>query len=388
MDASCKILLLTDFFRELFRLAPSSPVGSSKKRILLVRTDRLGDFALFLPFMRAIRHRFPEKNYHLALLGNRLWLPLAEAAGGFDEYISIAPGDFILNQQYRQQVLTKVRQGNFDTIWQWRYFREPWVEGIISLAAGKRAEHTSFAMTAQHPGYRFGRIADMLLKQRLITVPADTHEILKNLLFWQKISGRESSGLPAVPPLSRPEPVSGMPESYTVILPGTGKAPECRWGAEKFHRLLKVLPAEKTFIITGTPEERKILATAAGNMPNCRIVCNLDILSFSALIANAEMVIGNDTGGIHLAALYGVPSVAISGAGQPGWFLPYPERKTHPVMSAYPGQPEVISGNCTSAGCNWLCRMPSADDGGVPCISSITVESVAERVRDILANRI
>ena len=389
MKTNCKILLLSDFLRELLRPVPSGYSGNTKKRILLVRADRIGDFALFAPFLRAVRREFPGDHYHLTLLGNRLWMPLAETIADFDDYIPVSPEDFIHDHSHRRKVLNHVRQGNYDTVWQWRYFREPWVEGMISLAAGKKAGHLAFNLTEKHPGHHFCRLADAVLKTEYLVTAADTHEILKNLIFWKKISGKDDLPPPTASTVPKPDALPGLdPGSYTVILPGTAKAPECRWSVEKFQQLLQLLPEQNRFVITGTPEEKKLLEQAAGNRQNCRIICSTDIKSFAAIIANSGAVIGNDTGGIHLAALYGVPSIAVAGAGQAGWFLPYPSRSEYPVMAAYPSPPETISGNCPDAGCNWHCHLPQTGDGSVPCIGNIPVESIAERAVSILANRI
>ena len=111
---------------------------------------------------------------------------------------------------------------------------------------------------------------------------------------------------------------------------------------------------------------------AAHTKNPCCVVSDLSLTQFAAVTAHARCAVGNDTGGIHLAAMAGVPALAISGRGQPGWFLPYPPRALPP--GSVP--PIVVTTPCQCENCFWRCQ--HLRNGICKCIDDITVGQVLE----------
>ncbi len=87
--------------------------------------------------------------------------------------------------------------------------------------------------------------------------------------------------------------------------------PSKMYSKEKFAKIISSLD-ENCLIIWGNQEEKKIADEIALN--SCaKVLPKLDLNSLKALIANSDLVIGNDTGPTHMAWALNVPSITIFG---------------------------------------------------------------------------
>jgi heptosyltransferase I len=117
--------------------------------------------------------------------------------------------------------------------------------------------------------------------------------------------------------LAKPVKAAGAP--YAVLLHGTSRASkewrEADWiGTGKWLRgqwLDVVLP-------WGSEAERLRCERLAAAIPGSRILERQPLDATAKVIANASLVIGVDTGLLHLAAAYGVPLIAVFLATDPG----------------------------------------------------------------------
>ncbi|HEV3074093.1 MAG TPA: glycosyltransferase family 9 protein [Thermoanaerobaculia bacterium] len=102
---------------------------------------------------------------------------------------------------------------------------------------------------------------------------------------------------------------------FAVLAPGGHSSP--RWPAASFARLAVALAGEMRLavLIEGSPGEAPLLRevaetvrAAAGDPPPI-VVCQDPLDVFAALLERAPVLIGNDSGPLHLAAALGVPSL-------------------------------------------------------------------------------
>ena len=92
----------------------------------------------------------------------------------------------------------------------------------------------------------------------------------------------------------------------------------------------------------------------------------------AALIQRSALYVGMDSGPMHLAAAFGVPTVALFGPSDPARFSPY-------------RQPAAIV--CRDIPCS-PCGVPTCRLGTVECMTSIEVDDVLEAIRRLgLATR-
>lgn len=366
MNLREKFSLIRDLAAVKLRAARSS----QRTGTLIVRLDRIGDFALYAPFAHC-GITPGEKTYFLV---NSLWADLCAKLFPQTEVISLDPGRFLRESAYRSQMLEQITSLQIKRLLQPRFYRELLVEEMIAAAAAPE-ERFQFAVTPLHLHCRLLKLYTSSQASELEFLPHE-HELQRNLRFAQKID----------PAFAMKNPWRQLPfevpgalaeKEYICVFPGSGKGPYCCWPAEKWCTLLRRFKSEQ-ILICGTPAEKEAMEfIAAHSSPEkCRVVSDLSLPEFAAVTAHARCVVGNDTGGIHLAAMAGVPSLAISGRGQPGWFLPYPDNALPPGCV----RPLVATTPCACENCFWRCNR--LKEGICQCIDDISVDQVFGLMED------
>ena len=182
---------------------------------------------------------------------------------------------------------------------------------------------------------------------------------------------------------------------YAVLCPGSSKTEKC-WQTDKFAAVADYLiDAYKLPIrLCGGAEEKEFEAELVDKAKNKdRITSHIGITSFSdwsAIVQHADIVIGNDSATMHLAAAARVPSVCIAGVYDKHQFFPYK------VDELEPGDrlPVTILHDMP---CEW-CRTIGYDAGyGNPecrkridagmcsiCIGLVTVDEVRTAIDGLL----
>jgi ADP-heptose:LPS heptosyltransferase len=115
---------------------------------------------------------------------------------------------------------------------------------------------------------------------------------------------------------------------------------ERRWPPEKFAALAAKMTQSGTVILVGSAEERPHVESVRDLIPDetirATVVNAAGALSFGAYLAllkRATLVVTNDTGPMHLAALLGAPVVSLWGPGVPATYEPRTPK--HIAVSAY-----------------------------------------------------
>lgn len=182
------------------------------------------------------------------------------------------------------------------------------------------------------------------------------------------------------PPLELPAgpdaEVSGLPADFVALHPGTSsKAAYKRWAPERFAGVARRLSDENGWSAVVThgpvPGERELAeqvvalagasAILAPHMPS--------VSRLLTLLGRARLFIGGDSGPMHLAALAGVPTIAIFGP-------------TDPVENApFPGIPAQIVRR--DVGCN-PCREGCP---ALSCMDAVGVDDVVAAAQRLVAAR-
>ena len=121
----------------------------------------------------------------------------------------------------------------------------------------------------------------------------------------------------------------GPKSRYCVIQPGS-KFITKQWPAERFGSVATFLFEEygmKT-VITGNRQEIRVLSQVAAHMTNHAIIeDSLTVQQLGALLKNAHLFIGNDSGPTHMAAALQIPTVVLFGSSD--------SRAWHPWKAPY-----------------------------------------------------
>ena len=147
------------------------------------------------------------------------------------------------------------------------------------------------------------------------------------------------------------------------------------WPAPCFARLIAHLQeaADASVYVLGSQSESEACVRIAGGLerPAVNLAGKTSLVETGGLLAVMDLVIGNDSGPVHMAAALGVPTLALFGPTDPARTGPY-GKQHRVVVSDYDCRP------CFSRKCR---------RGEAVCLSSISPERVGEIALEMLAQR-
>ncbi len=360
----------------VFRKAPGG-----KKRVLIVRLDGIGDFFIWLPELMKLRDHYADAE--VTLLANKLWSEAAEKLLPGIQVIEFSPKLFLNNYKYKVDILSRLRQKGFDTVIQPRFSREFLVEDIITRWCDAPYS-VAFRSDQRSINPRLMKWSDRWYTKLLELPEKIKNEHLTNNFFRDKIvgvaSGDDFSPAKFLELPDLPETWIGSP--YFLIVPGAAD-PGRRWPPEKLAGVTEFITKHLSLrgIICGSAEDQKaasIILQKNGNNNLLDLTGQTSIMQLVALIRNSRLVVGNDTGAMHIAASCGIKAFCVLGGGQWGRFLPYPDT----VEIA----PECIYQTMDCYNCNWQCIFERESNSPYPCVNSITVDELNNKIETVMSS--
>jgi heptosyltransferase-2 len=113
---------------------------------------------------------------------------------------------------------------------------------------------------------------------------------------------------------------------YVCLFPGARYGPAKRWDHSRFALLADILVDRfhKRIVLLGSRQDATACEAVAGVMRNgCLNLCGkLDFAGLIGLLVNSGATVSNDSGGMHLAAALGVPTVGLFFSSDPRWTGP------------------------------------------------------------------
>jgi len=164
---------------------------------------------------------------------------------------------------------------------------------------------------------------------------------------------------------------------FLCLHPGAG-APVKLWRPESFAEVADTLAKRYGLqvIISGSASERSLAEEIAGRMENNPIVTagQTSLGELAAIMGRCELVVGVDSGPLHLAVSQGVPTVHLFGPVDHRTFGPWGEPRKNLVL--------LSDRDCIP--CNRLDYAPQELEEH-PCVRSITVAQVLEAADSLLS---
>jgi heptosyltransferase I len=117
---------------------------------------------------------------------------------------------------------------------------------------------------------------------------------------------------------------------YVVLSPGGGWRSKC-WPTERFGALCQEIQKEIGIpcVVNYGPGEESLVAEVQAASGNAKpIPYDGELGTLSALLRDAQCIVGGDTGPLHLAVALGTPAVALFGPTDPRRNGPYPVGQT------------------------------------------------------------
>ena len=351
---------------------PSSP--SPPSHILLIRPDHIGDLLFTTPALRALRAAFPQA--HIVYLVGPWAKAVVENNPHIDEVIVCeCPGftrrprssflePYILLTRYAR----RLRRMDFDLAINLRF--DFWWGALLAYLAGIR----------QRVGYDIAECRPFLTEA--VPYTKGKHEVEQNLTLIEAMAGKQGAGGRRQGELEFE--VTAEDREFAVhyllergvedgdklvcIHPGAG-APVKLWRPEGFARVADALVQRHgvRVILTGSERERPLVQAIANGMKEDPIVAvgDLTLGQLAALMERCSLVVGVDSGPLHLAVAVGAPTVHLYGPVDHRTFGPWGDPNRHLVL--------LSDLDCIP--CNRL-DYPPEELADHPCVRLITVEQV------------
>jgi heptosyltransferase-2 len=344
---------------------------SEYRRILLVRTDRIGDVLISTPVIKALRDHYPAS--YIAMMVSPYTRELVEGNPYLDSVIVFDKDKKDAGFLGTLSFSNKLKKMKFDAV----IVLHPTLRvHLICFLAGIRERigydrkapyflTKTFAHTKQE-----GRKHEVEYNFDLLA-PLGIFEASRDLYMpIKETSERFVEGFLKDIGLSEKDKIVAVNPAASCI--------SRRWPLQKFAHLIDQLITTydvKVLIVADTIHRflsEEVVRLAHTNPLDCSGRFNLSELA--SLIKRCALFISNDSGPVHIAVAVGTPVVAIFGRNQPGLSL----RRWGPL-----GKRDVVLHKETN------CHPCLAHDckSQFKCLEAITVEEVLEHAGQILKTR-
>lgn len=286
-------------------------------KILVRATNWVGDAAMSLPAIRAIRERFPGAE--IVVLARPWVVDLYARESSISRVISYRPKPGLRDWRAKWRLAQELRAQNFD-----------WA--ILLQNAFEAALLVWLARIPRRTGY--DRDARRWLLTEPIPVPR-AGEIPRHERFYYLELLRRAGVIERLPD----EPIrlegaeaaarrgverfveSGIPLPAIGLSPGAAYGTAKRWLPERFAESAYDMAKERgaSIVIFGAPGERPLCESVAAQIralgPSAYNVAGQTTLrAFIEMTAACSLFVTNDSGGMHIASALGVPTIAVFGA--------------------------------------------------------------------------
>lgn len=296
------------------------------KRILIVRLSSLGDVIHALPAVASLRETFPEAELGWVIeerWAELLCAPGESRTGPLSPQRPLVDRVHMVNTRgWRQAIFSiatlravaaarhELRAGQYEAVIDF--------QGAIRsavIARWARAPIFGFAEPREKP-------AAFLYKKK--NPPSGSHVIEQNLSLASALTGATSKNY-CFPLPSSLEAEATMNQwlherqvtQFVLINPGAGWGAKL-WPESRYAEVARVLAAEGVRpILNAGPGEEELADRIAAGTQGAALIVHCSITELIALTRRASLLIGGDTGPMHLAAALQIPVVAIFGPTSP-----------------------------------------------------------------------
>ncbi|HYV86639.1 MAG TPA: glycosyltransferase family 9 protein [Patescibacteria group bacterium] len=279
----------------LLRRRAAPPVPSLVQRILVVRTDRLGDMVLTTGALMDLRAHY--RHARITVLAPAGALGLLEGHPAVDHLVPLAGR------------LPSELAGRFDM--------------AIDFTPDESLSGARL-VAATHAAWRAGFAAGG--RQAFFTLPspparADRHivELNRDLLEALGVTRRDSEPALPVSEQERARALArcaalGAAQPRVLIHPG-GHYESQRWQAERFAEVIARLTESlgAACLVACGPDEEELSRRIVEATPDALPLGPLGVRELVALTSVVDLFLGNNSGPLHIATALGVPSLSLAG---------------------------------------------------------------------------
>ena len=340
------------------------------KRILVVRTDRLGDVVLSTPVLKALRITYPKS--FIAMMVSPYTQDIVKGNPYIDEVIVYDKDHLHASWFNSAKFALRLKKSKFDL-------------AVILHPTNRVHILTFFAGIKRRIGY--DRKLSFLLTDKIkhLKKLGQKHEIEYCLDMLKTLNiNSEDKSTHVVITKEAEDFVVNLLKSFEVssgdrflaVNPGAS-CPSRIWPVERFAKVSDILTEKYKFkvFILGGPKEESLGMEVAKHMKSDSINLSgkLSVSQLAALIKKCDLLISNDSGPVHVACALGTAVISIFSRNQPGLHPRRfaPQGKKSVFLHKQVGCVECIAHDCIK---------------GFACLKAITVEDVVATAEKLLAD--
>ncbi|WP_235581405.1 MULTISPECIES: glycosyltransferase family 9 protein [unclassified Rhizobacter] len=304
----------------------TAPGWRDARKVLAVRLDNLGDVLMTTPALTAIRRSAP--GMHLTLLGSRAGAALRPYVPAIDEVIVYdapwmkggAPAAGALSDR---RLLATLARGGFDAAVIFTVCTQS------ALPAALMCRLAGIPLRLAHCRENPYELLSDWVPDTEVCRTGMRHEVQRQLDLVHSVGFHERERERGLVFHERPGDAQAMRRKllqaggdpdrpYLVVHPGAS-APSRRYPAERFGQAVTAIVAQTgcQVVLTGSADERPLLALVESGLAAplrasaVSLAGALNLGELSALIAQSQVLLCNNSGPAHLAAAVGAPVVVL-----------------------------------------------------------------------------
>jgi heptosyltransferase-3 len=267
-----------------------------KQRILISRTDSIGDVMLTLPMCFYIKSTFPEAT--VLFLGKSYTKDIIEKCPYVDQFIN--SDDF--QTASKAEIVAFIAGLKVDTV----VFALPdkrWMELFYAAKVPKR-----IATGHRLQSWKWATDRPMFGRKN-----SDLHEAQLNIKLLRPLGVQVQPTLQELGNISLFQKSTTVPQNRLIIHPfSQGSA--LNWSLQQYDELVGLLMDEGfEIVISGTAKDAEQLASWTGeNLKKVTSICGqFSLASFIEYIGQSKALLACSTGPLHLAAAQGIHAVGL-----------------------------------------------------------------------------
>jgi ADP-heptose:LPS heptosyltransferase len=277
------------------------------KRIIISRTDSIGDVILTLPLAGILKHHFPD--LHLMFLGSAYTKAVIDCCKHIDEFIDWT----YIKTLKEDEAVSFLKTKKADSIIHVFPLKEIAIlakkAGIPSrIGTTNRIYHwytcnKLLRFSRKNSDLHEAQLNTKLLKPFGINRPYETEELISFYGFESRI------------PIT--DTISSLidKEKFNLILHPKSKGSAREWGPDNFAALIETLPKDKFRIfVSGTASEAQLMQTELLDKYKdsiTDITGKFSLSEFISFISQSDGLIAASTGPLHIAAALGKIALGI-----------------------------------------------------------------------------
>lgn len=286
------------------------------RKVLIVKLAAIGDVVMALPMVTALRAESPD--VHITWLCGRKAAPLVRLVHGIDEVVAVDEAAMLAGSMPAQVVSVidawlHIGVRRFDAVyiahWDVRYRVLTWTVRAPVRRSLRGSTHSRGIVPGRSHPDEYLRLVTGLDDHRAVRFSPPALRLELPARLERRVGAFNPDGRPMV-----------------AITPGGARNvarenPLRRWPLERYAELTDTLVDRGYRVVLTGDRTDGWVRTAFRERPALDLIGATNLPSLAALLHRCAIVVGHDSGPLHLARLVGTPTVALLGPTPPSMFF-------------------------------------------------------------------